>query len=273
MSARDVALALAGKRAQRLADGSYLVPCPVPSHGKGRGDRNPSLRIGNGASRLLVHCYAGCDARDVLNELRRRGLDDEPARPPSARKPPPIDADEEQERVRRLKLAKRIWAETVHIEGTPGTLYFYKRNIDITLLPDFGSLRWHPKCPSGSSATGCVIARYTDAITGEPRGIWRRPINGERPRALGPMAGCVIRLWPDDIITSGLVLGEGVETTLSAALHVRHRGTLLQPAWAAGCADNMANFPVLPGLTALTLLVDHDESGRGQKVAAECASR
>ena len=59
MTARDVALALAGRRAQRLADGSYLVPCPVPSHGKGRGDRNPSLRIGDGASRLLV-----CDTPD-----------------------------------------------------------------------------------------------------------------------------------------------------------------------------------------------------------------
>src|SRR6516225_11361832 len=73
-AARDVALALAGRRAQRLADGSYLVCCPVPSHGKGRGDSNPSLRIGDGASRLLVHCYAGCDPRDVLDVLRRRGL-------------------------------------------------------------------------------------------------------------------------------------------------------------------------------------------------------
>jgi hypothetical protein len=51
-AARDVALAVAGRRAQRLADGSYLVPCPVLSHGKGLGDRHPSLRIGDGQTRF-----------------------------------------------------------------------------------------------------------------------------------------------------------------------------------------------------------------------------
>jgi hypothetical protein len=272
-AARDVALALAGRRAQRLADGSYLVPCPVPSHGKGLGDRHPSLRIGDGASRLLVHCYAGCDPRDVLDVLRRRSLlDDKQAQGPSARNPPPIDPEAERERARMLGLAERTWNEAVHIEGTPGALFLHKRNIDITLAPDFGGLRWHGRCPWLGGATGCVIARYTDAITGEPRGIWRRPIKkGEKPKALGPMAGCVIRLWPDDAITTDLVLGEGVETTLAAALHITHRGTLLQPAWAAGCADSMANFPVLTGIETLTLLVDHDKAG--QEAAAKCAHR
>src|SRR5262249_50561141 len=142
--------------------------------------------------------------------------------------------EEERERARMLGLAERIWNEAVHIEGTPGALFFYKRNIDITLALDFGGLRWHKQCPWICGATGCIIARYTDAITGAPRGIWRRLIKkGEKPRTLGPMAGCVIRLWPDDAIATGLVLGEGVETTLAAALHITHRGTLLQPAWAA----------------------------------------
>ena len=59
-----------------LTDG-YLVPCPVPSHGKGRGDRSPSLRISDGDTRVLVHCFAGCDPRDVLDVLRRRGLLDD----------------------------------------------------------------------------------------------------------------------------------------------------------------------------------------------------
>jgi len=263
-AARDIALALAGRRAQRLTDGSYLVPCPVPSHGKGRGDHNPSLRIGDGQTRLLVRCYAGCDAHDVLDALRRRGLlDDKPTEGPSVRNPPPIDPEAERERACNLKLAARIWNEAVHIEGTPGTQYFGERRINLALAPNFGSLRWHPKCLWCGGATGCVIARYSDAITSEPRGIWRRPINGERPRTLGPMAGCVIRLWPDDAITNGLVHGEGVETVLAAALHITHRGTALQPAWAAGCADNLANFPVLAGIETLTLLVDHDKNGRG----------
>src|SRR5262249_30963569 len=94
-----------------------------------------------------------------------------------------------------------------------------------------------------------------------------------RPRTLGAVAGCVIRLWPDDAVGAGLVLGEGVETTLAAALHITHRKTLLQPAWAAGCADGMKNFPVLPGVESITLLVDHDQNGVGQDAAAECARR
>jgi hypothetical protein len=35
----------------------------------------------------------------------------------------------------------------------------------------------------------------------------------------------------------------------------------------------MARFPVLPGVQALTLLVDNDESGAGQRAADECAAR
>jgi hypothetical protein len=274
-TAREIAAALGGRRAQRLGDGSFLVPCPVPSHGKGRGDRSPSLRIGDGQTRLLVHCYAGCDPRDVLTELRRRELLDGELSDPSERTPPRrVNLTEDQERARKLALAGRIWNEAVHIEGTPGALYFYKRNIDITLAPDFGGLRWHKQCPWLGGPIGCVLARFTDAITGEVRGIWRRPIKkGEKPRTLGPMGGCVIRLWPDEAVTTGLVIGEGIETTLAAALHVEHRGTLLQPAWATGCAANMADFPVLAGIEALTILVDNDKSSTGQDAAAACARR
>jgi len=275
-TARDIASALTGRRAQRLADGSYLVPCPVPSHGKGRGDRNPSLRLTDGQTQLLVRCYSGCDARDVLDVLRQRGLleDREPRRNTSISTPGVKRVAEERERARKLGLAERTWNEAVCIEGTPGALFLHKRRIDIALAPDFGGLRWHQQCPWIGGSTGCIIARYTEAITGEPRGIWRRTTKkGEKPRTLGPMAGCVIRLWPDDAIATGLVLGEGVETTLAAPLDISHRGTLLQPAWAAGCADSMANFPVLAGITTLTLLVDHDRNGTGQEAAAKCARR
>ena len=52
-----------------------------------------------------------------------------------------------------------------------------------------------------------------------------------------------------------------------------HRGTLLQPAWACGSAGNMCDFPVLAGIEALTILVDHDVSGAGQAAAETCARR
>ena len=84
------------------------------------------------------------------------------------------------------------------------------------------------------------------------------------------MAGCVIRLWPDEDVAEGLVIGEGVETTLAAATRITRRGTLLRPAWAAGSKDNLARFPVLAGIDVLTILVDNDENGAGQRAAAKC---
>jgi putative DNA primase/helicase len=81
----------------------------------------------------------------------------------------------------------------------------------------------------------------------------------------------VIRLWPDDAVETGLVLGEGVETTLAAATRIEHRGTLLQPAWAAGSAGNISSFPVLSGIEALTILVDNDAAG--ERAADQCRAR
>ena len=51
-----------------------MCRCPVPSYGNGKGDRNPSLLVKDGDRAPLLKCFAGCDVRDVLAELRGRGL-------------------------------------------------------------------------------------------------------------------------------------------------------------------------------------------------------
>ena len=90
----------------------------------------------------------------------------------------------------------------------------------------------------------------------EPDGSGKAKV--DTPRLLLPghrKAGGVIRLWPNDEITTGLVIGEGVETCLAAA------AAGLTPVWATVDAGNLARFPVLPGLEGLTVLVDHDPAG------------
>jgi len=70
MNAADLANALGA--AQRSGKG-WVCRCPVPGHGKGRGDRNPSLSVTNGDDgRILVHCHAGCAQSEVILELCRR---------------------------------------------------------------------------------------------------------------------------------------------------------------------------------------------------------
>jgi hypothetical protein len=182
--------------------------------------------------------------------------------------------------VKRAPEALAIWSAAREPQGTPAWTYLFKRGVALEALSYRinEALRFHPDCPLHDERRMCLVALWTDTISGEARAIHRRPItpDGENLghwRAWGPTTGCVIRLWPDDEVSQGLVLGEGVETVLAAATHIAHHGTLLQPAWAAGDAGHVGAFPVLSGLEALTLLVDADENGTGQCRAAECARR
>lgn len=46
-------------------DSTANVSCPVPDHGRGRGDKNPSLSVAEGHSGPVFHCRAGCDQAEV----------------------------------------------------------------------------------------------------------------------------------------------------------------------------------------------------------------
>lgn len=66
--------------------------------------------------------------------------------------------------------------------------------------------------------------------------------------------GAVIRLWPNEAVVYGLGLAEGIESALALA----HAFT---PVWAAIDVGNLADFPPLPGIDALTIAGDNDEAG------------
>jgi len=145
--------------------------------------------------------------------------------------------------------------------------------------------RWHPACPFGTGQMPCLLALYRNVITDEPQGVHRTPLtlDGKRPigtdgekikrQTYGPTKHAAIKLWPASTVSNRLVVGEGIETTLSAALHIPHRGRALTPAWACMNAGNIGDFPVLDGVETLTILVDNDPSGAGQREAAKCAER
>jgi hypothetical protein len=227
----------------------------------------------------LIQREEGCDFPDALKRARELlGLlpEDNGAKQHTPRPKPKseLETDTEDDAA-RTRRALRIWREAEPIEGTPGALCL--RGVDLDVVPDLHAvLRWHPRSPWGDGVHGCIVALWTDIVTGEPKAIHRRLITAagekaDRWKALGPTGDCVIRLWPDDAVTTAVVLGEGIETVLAGATNICHRGTLLQPAWAAGDAGHLWSLPVLPGVEALTLLVDADDTG--QDAAAECAER
>ncbi len=68
-------------------------------------------------------------------------------------------------------------------------------------------------------------------------------------------------------------LCEGLENGLSVLDFFGWEG----PLWAAMVAGNMAKFPVLPGVSGITIFADHDKLTRhgraGGRAAAECETR
>jgi hypothetical protein len=58
----------------KQVNGQWVCSCPVPGHGSGNGDKNPSLSITESDGRVLFHCHGGCDQRDVFDAVRARDL-------------------------------------------------------------------------------------------------------------------------------------------------------------------------------------------------------
>jgi hypothetical protein len=141
-------------------------------------------------------------------------------------------------------------------------------------LPLDAPLRFHPACPRNKERLPAMIALMTDPATGEPVGVHRtflRPdgsgkADGQAKMMLGG-AG-VIRLVPDDEVTIGLGLAEGIETALAVM-----QGAGWRPVWACGSAGAIATFPILGGIECLTIFADADENGVGANAAQACATR
>ena len=72
MQAEQIAKALGN--AKRVGKG-WLASCPLPTHGQGHGDKNPSLSISDGDDgKPLFKCHSGCDQHEVFAAIRDYGL-------------------------------------------------------------------------------------------------------------------------------------------------------------------------------------------------------
>jgi DNA polymerase len=185
--------------------------------------------------------------------------------------------ERQDQEAEKLGYALGLWEAAVPLAGTIGERYLAEtRKIDVTKLPATidETLRFHKWCPFGGRHVPCIIALMRDPETGLPTGIHRIGLQVENGKinkidrmALGHMG--VVKLWP---LNGGghLVVGEGIETVLAAATRIPYRGAPLAPAWSAISAPGVARFPVIGGVIHLTVLVDNDKNGEGQRAAETC---
>ena len=229
------------------------------------------------------HCFGCGEHGDRVDWLTRgEGLNREEAVAlikdwdgPKVRQRPVAD------KASSIAYALSLWSEAGSIRGTAAERYLAEtRGINLTALPATidDSLRFHPHCPFDRGRHPCLLALMRHVVTDQPIGIHRiaLSVNDGRVekierRALGQMGA--VKLWPAD---TRLVVGEGIETVLAAALIVPDEdGRPLRPAWALVSTLGLERLPEAlftrsPALEQLVVLVDNDPVGRA--AAATCAA-
>jgi putative DNA primase/helicase len=248
----------------RQYHGYWAVRCPVHD------DHNPSciVRDGDEPETLLVRCYAGCDARAILNEFRRQGLLGGDAFDRRLHEPAARPNDEEGEQCRRILAARRIWRQASATQGTLAETYLAARGIDPPAPPTLRYAPSLPHAPSGMSWPAMIAA--VAAPDGSICGIHRIYLAAGPPRkapivpvkmSFGPISRGAVRLGA---ATCEIGISEGIETGLAFQQAERI------PTWAALSISGMRSvvLPRHPLAATVHLIVDADPAGESAALAA-----
>lgn len=222
------------------------APCPQCD----RGPKDTALAITTDERGTVEFCHR-CGFTRAANFERRPTIT--PTQSSSAE---PLDWSDR---------AEWLWRQTVPL-GELARIYLQGRGC--MMPPRDGDLRF---LPGSERHAPSLCARLTDVVSAKPVSLHFTPLlpdgsgHGERRLLKGHRKkGAVVRLWPDESVTHGLSIAEGLESALAAA-HV------FAPGWAAVDAGNLAQLPILSGIETLTIFADHDAAG--MKAAATCAQR
>src|SRR3984893_983097 len=167
-------------------------------------DENPSLSIIDGERGPILKCFAGCDWRNIRDELRHRGLwhtERVGSHCETRKQFTGTPAPQKQEQAERSARALALWEESGQLAELALEYFSSRRIFDLDALPDIQSvLRFHPHCPFGPGARHpCIIALWTDTLTGKPKAIHRTALKPDGSKlgrmSLGRGAGGVLRRW------------------------------------------------------------------------------
>lgn len=226
---------------------------------------------GGDALELVVH-LRGCSKRDALAWARVwLGISSATGTEAPPRRPAPEARQKVRAESKTLDLAHRLWKEGQPAKASPVEQYLASRGL---WLPADAPLRFHPACPRGRGGERlpAMVALMTDPVTGEACGVHRTFLapdgRGKAPGQAKMMAGAagVVRLVPDEEVSLGLGIAEGIETALAVAQFCGWA-----PVWAALSAGAITSFPILRGVECLTICADGDAAG--MDAARACAER
>lgn len=312
----------------RKTGGEMVGPCPICG-GTDRFGINVHSGLwlcrrcdGRGDGLALVQFALGCDFSSALAwlvgeraapidpaELERRRAK---ARAAEAER----DRDAERYRDAAIRAAKKIWGECVPAEGTLVRDYLARRGITRAAFPDLPpTMRFHGDLPywrklgdvgrewHRGPAMVCAMLQPDNRVTAvhmtwldldQPKGKAVIPGAGpeDKPQPAklmrGSKKGTAIRLTTAEGRDT-LVMGEGIETTLTALALDRYPGAAY---WAGGDLGNMAGktfgkkrdaipdptdsraFVPPPWIRRLILILDGDSSPAATRAALlTCANR
>lgn len=254
-------------------------PCPNCG-GKDRFSINTIKRVfncrgcgarGHGAIDLIMF-MDGCDFKTAVDIIAGNGQAPRRSLPTQGEKPA-----ERDDNAKRRDIAAIVWRSSRDPRGTLAEIYLKSRALELPGAAAGEAIRFHGRCKFDSEWHPAMVCLARDIITNKPQGIHRTALapdgtaikrNGKTYRlSLGLVAGGAIKIDPDEEVTQGLCIGEGVETCLSG----KQMG--LQPVWSVLNASGVENFPVLSYIDGLHIFRENDANGRSQKAVETCADR
>lgn len=257
---RSMAAALGGDVVGRS------ILCPGPGHSAR--DRSLSVALApTDPDGFIVHSHAGDDWRPCREHVLQRLGRAAHSEPVKRQRAVTVTAPRNES-----SMAQALWREAVEPRGTLAHRYLEGRRLE--LFEDVANrvVRFHPSCPFGPGVRQpCMLTAFRSIADDKLQAIHRTALTSEAKKIdrkmLGPVAGAAIKIDADQDVEQGLTIGEGFETGLAG------RMLGFRPVWALGSASAIRLFPVLPGIDALTILAETDDSGANAGAIKECGTR
>ena len=225
----------------------FVASCRCPAHS----DKTPSLSLRQGDRGILITCFAGCHAEDVLRELRRV--------PATRRFDPP-----KAEMRRGTGNVERLWDQALPVDGTLAERYLHGRQLDLGPA----DLRFHPRCPLGPKPRTVFRPALLVGVREVRRLMALQRIFIDPATAL---YDCKVMLgqpgqgaWQGRPLAGDtMAIAEGFET---AAAFTTIHGV---PCWASLGARRLDQLRLPHGVSTLLIAEDNDPEGKSAAGRAE----